>query len=83
MLIFKKCTDGGLARCMCVATATTQGNLMIFSERRLLKSCQLPFRDCCQILLYHCFEPGITKEFLVALSFTKGAVVIDLQMLSV
>lgn len=71
----------GLA-CM-VVTATSQGNILIFFQKKLLKCCQLPFRDCSEILLYHSFQFGITKEFLIAISFTKGCVIIDLQTLSV
>ena len=72
----------GSKTCM-VATATSQGNLLIFHQRKLLKSCQLPFSDCCEILLYHSCQPRVTKEYLVAISFTKGGVVVDLQQSSV
>ncbi|KAI9553332.1 hypothetical protein GHT06_021230 [Daphnia sinensis] len=71
----------GLA-CM-VVTATSQGNILIFFQKKLLKCCQLPFRDCSEILLYHSFQFSVTKEFLIAISFTKGCVIIDLQTLSV
>jgi hypothetical protein len=75
--------DGSKALACMVAAATSQGNLLIFYQRKLVKSCQIPFRDCCEILLYHGIQTGVTKEFLVAVSYTRGGVVIDLQQSSV
>ena len=82
-ICIQRLKDGSTALACMVATATSQGNLLIFHQRKLLKCCQLPFRDCSEILLYHSFQSGVTKEFLVAVSFTKGGVVIDLQQSSV
>ena len=43
----------------------------------------LPFKDCIEIHLYHSFQPGASKEFLIALSSTNGAIAVDLRTLTV
>ena len=73
------CQDQNTQLRAVVIAVTTEGHLLIFSRKKLVKNCSLPFKDCNAILTYSFQQFPFNKEFVIVIAEGGSAAIIDLQ----
>ena len=58
----------------CLA-ATNQASILVFSRGKLVKSGQIPFKDCRKLKIYRSYQFPCSKEFVLAVSEQRAALI--------